>query len=161
MCHFYIITDSNIIKSLAAIERENHGFSSLGDGIEWSDLKTLCEKIDVPFNNQSLGQLLTVLLKKFYQIERTKFTKTEKEQIKQDQNNTCIRCNEELKKYHIDHIKPLSNGGTNERCNLQALCVSCHIEKTREEKEACEHIQLSNIKTTTFPLRGNGFYSLP
>jgi hypothetical protein len=61
MCHFYIITDSNIIKSLAAIERENHGFSSLGDGIEWSDLKTLCEKIDVPFNNQSLGQLLTVL----------------------------------------------------------------------------------------------------
>jgi hypothetical protein len=35
--------------------------NSLGDGIEWSDLKTLCEKIDVPFNNQSLGQLLTVL----------------------------------------------------------------------------------------------------
>jgi hypothetical protein len=30
--------------------------NSLGDGIEWSDLKTLCEKIDVPFNNQSHGQ---------------------------------------------------------------------------------------------------------
>lgn len=32
--------------------------------------------------------------------------------------------------YQIDHIKELRNGGTNHRCNLQALCPSCHARKT-------------------------------
>lgn len=32
--------------------------------------------------------------------------------------------------YDIDHIVPLSEGGTNDVSNLQALCVSCHRVKT-------------------------------
>ncbi len=30
----------------------------------------------------------------------------------------------------VDHIKPLSWGGTNEMINLQTLCKSCHENKT-------------------------------
>lgn len=33
----------------------------------------------------------------------------------------------------IDHIKPLSQGGTNQRDNLQPLCYQCHAAKTEHE----------------------------
>jgi 5-methylcytosine-specific restriction protein A len=33
----------------------------------------------------------------------------------------------------VDHIVPLSKGGTNERSNLQSLSKSCHSKKTARE----------------------------
>lgn len=30
----------------------------------------------------------------------------------------------------VDHIKPLARGGTHDKGNLQALCVTCHNRKT-------------------------------
>lgn len=33
----------------------------------------------------------------------------------------------------VDHILPISKGGTDERDNLQGLCYGCHDEKTRED----------------------------
>ena len=35
---------------------------------------------------------------------------------------------------HVDHIKPLEEGGTDDDANLQTLCRSCHGAKTREEQ---------------------------
>ncbi len=32
--------------------------------------------------------------------------------------------------YDVDHILPLSDGGTNEASNLQALCLMCHRVKS-------------------------------
>lgn len=34
----------------------------------------------------------------------------------------------------LDHIVPLSQGGTHDSTNLQALCRSCHQAKTRREQ---------------------------
>lgn len=34
---------------------------------------------------------------------------------------------------HLDHIVPLSQGGTDDDDNLQILCVPCHEEKTKAE----------------------------
>lgn len=34
----------------------------------------------------------------------------------------------------VDHIKPLSGGGTNHMDNLQPLCKSCHSRKTASER---------------------------
>lgn len=33
----------------------------------------------------------------------------------------------------IDHIIPLFKGGTDDRENLQPLCIPCHEEKTRAD----------------------------
>lgn len=38
-----------------------------------------------------------------------------------------------IEKYDIDHIKPVSVGGTNDRENLQALCKKCHETKSDVE----------------------------
>jgi 5-methylcytosine-specific restriction endonuclease McrA len=50
--------------------------------------------------------------------------------IKKMQKNKCAYCRVRLgRKYHIDHITPVSKGGTNDRCNLQIACVGCNLSK--------------------------------
>ena len=52
------------------------------------------------------------------------------------QGGKCVECGDtpESHKLHIDHIKPLADGGEpyNEQ-NLQILCVICHGKKTATE----------------------------
>lgn len=43
----------------------------------------------------------------------------------------CVLCAAPAEE--VDHIVPLSRGGTNEPSNLRALCVPCHRRVTREE----------------------------
>ena len=46
---------------------------------------------------------------------------------------TCERAVFGKGEIHLDHIVPLSQGGTDDDNNLQILCVSCHEDKTKEE----------------------------
>ena len=47
-----------------------------------------------------------------------------------------------------DHIQPVKNGGSQwERRNLQALCRSCHIRKTREEKHVSRESGLEIVSS--------------
>jgi 5-methylcytosine-specific restriction protein A len=52
-------------------------------------------------------------------------------------NYTCQQCKRVIgsKKgeCHVDHIKALSKGGTNDMDNLQTLCNTCHSIKTARE----------------------------
>lgn len=36
----------------------------------------------------------------------------------------------------VDHIVPLSQGGSDERSNKQGLCEPCHDEKSKAERAA-------------------------
>lgn len=48
----------------------------------------------------------------------------------------CAACRKVAygKRAHVDHIRPLEDGGTDADENLQVLCESCHGVKTREEQ---------------------------
>ena len=46
----------------------------------------------------------------------------------------CEGCAGLRKAQEVDHIIPLSRGGTDDAHNLQALCVECHAKKTRREQ---------------------------
>lgn len=45
------------------------------------------------------------------------------------QSGKCANCKAKLKKYHVDHIKPIKKGGTSDLDNLQILCPNCNMRK--------------------------------
>jgi len=54
--------------------------------------------------------------------------KAVREAIFKRDNNMCLLCNARFN-LTIDHIIPLSKGGTNYYTNLQTLCHSCNLNK--------------------------------
>lgn len=59
-----------------------------------------------------------------------KFTRADVEKLMSLQKSKCIYCPRSLKKkFHIDHIHPLSKGGSNWPSNLQLLCEPCNLHK--------------------------------
>jgi hypothetical protein len=74
-------------------------------------------KKNVPFKNQTFIQLVTQIRVKHYDEFKgiIQFSKDFKQRVsnKTDGKYACCNC-KISKKYHIDHIKPLSNNGTNE-----------------------------------------------
>ena len=117
--------------------------------VDTETIKSICEKQQLKYKNQSIGTLLMELLEKHFNCKRISFTKQEREQIVNSQNNFCNLCGDKIgKSFQIDHIRPLSNGGNNEKDNLQALCISCHQEKTKEEHNNCEHFNVKDYMSS-------------
>jgi len=79
--------------------------------------------------------------------------------VRKSQNKHCVgpRCDRYLKRseFHVDHIIPRVQGGTNDPSNLQALCITCHMKKTRQENSTrmTGAIRLSKAERSAFGLK--------
>jgi len=63
-------------------------------------------------------------------------------------NFTCRYCGQVLNRrdIHIEHINPISNGGTNHRCNLAVACASCNLKKSGDvDQEVIDKEHKNNI----------------
>jgi 5-methylcytosine-specific restriction protein A len=103
--------------------------------LDYKDVKKLCDDNKIIFTNQSFGAFVVQLKDKFFNSKSIRhiFTKEERKAIL-DETPICVICDKN-KGSQIDHIMPLSMGGTNEPENLQVLCKECHFEKTRAEQD--------------------------
>ena len=58
-------------------------------------------------------------------------TKRQKRTLLVLQNFRCALCDQEIEgRFECDHVVPKSRGGGSSTAELQALCISCHKEKT-------------------------------
>lgn len=57
------------------------------------------------------------------------------EKILLDQGHRCANCKVCVRVigYHVDHIQPLSKGGSNWPSNLQILCATCNLKKSNKD----------------------------
>lgn len=61
------------------------------------------------------------------------YTVTDIERLMVEQSGKCPYCLTEIVgRYHVDHILPLSRGGSNEASNIQLLCPSCNHHKSNK-----------------------------
>jgi len=52
----------------------------------------------------------------------------------EDQHGVCPRCKLEIDYFTVDHIVPLSRGGTNTMENVQPLCMECNSSKWNRDE---------------------------
>lgn len=58
-------------------------------------------------------------------------SRTQADRIRARDEHTCQKCG--TFGHEVDHITPVSQGGTNDDANLQVLCATCHMVKTQTE----------------------------
>lgn len=51
----------------------------------------------------------------------------------------CVRCSEWVPTLELDHIEPKGRGGEHDTSNMQWLCMSCHHDKTSEDRSTWTH----------------------
>ena len=72
-------------------------------------------------------------LKKRTKIEQRKlFAVEEKQKMLNKSKGVCSHCGKKVKigeNFTVEHVVPLSEGGTNDEDNLVALCADCNLEK--------------------------------
>ncbi|MBS7805775.1 HNH endonuclease [Rhizobiales bacterium TNE-4] len=66
----------------------------------------------------------------------------------------CAQCSLKItpgKRWDLDHVIPLSLGGSNDITNLQVLCQACHTQKTKSDVSSnakARRIQLRHLGAT-------------
>jgi hypothetical protein len=94
-------------------------------------------KRDLKYHGQKYGQFTLQALNEMGKRFRVKPMKEEKQFIIQRQGNKCATCDAPFSnEFNIDHIVPLSAGGTNDHENLHAICINCHTLKTTQEVQS-------------------------
>lgn len=71
--------------------------------------------------------------KKRHKRQRTHIPRGLRHEVFKRDNYTCVECGatkENGATLHVDHIIPVSRGGTDELCNLQTLCSDCNLNKS-------------------------------
>lgn len=137
------LVSGNLIPSLGYMKSVKKLIESII--IMSGDLDWLCEKftneLGIPFTYADLCDMYIFseeytdyIVKKNNKPKRkrTHIPKGIRHEVFKRDNYTCVECGakkEDGATLHIDHILPVSKGGTDEMDNLQTLCADCNLNK--------------------------------
>lgn len=149
-----IATNHKISRFEATINNECYYFvidpNQMHRNISYKTVKQLCEKKNIEFKNQSFTSLINQLKDLFFNDinKRITFDLQFRNQLLTKSKNKCSICKEKVEEFHIDHIRPLSNGGSNDLDNLQVLCLPCHQTKCQDEIENGIYKKVSDTQSS-------------
>ena len=103
--------------------------------------KPLTEFIEDLDNQRKLGEIRIKAIKVILlqnkpsktKRRRTRIPRGMRHEVFKRDNYTCVECGarkEDGATLHVDHIIPVSKGGTDELDNLQTLCSDCNLNKS-------------------------------
>ena len=121
-----------------------------GNKVNYKVVKKLCKNNSIEFKNQSFVSLINQLKDIFFNDvnKRVNFDQEFRNKILGRYKNKCNICKEKIDKFHIDHIMPISAGGSNDDDNLQVLCLGCHQKKTEDEVENGIYQRISETESS-------------
>lgn len=91
-------------------------------------------------NNPELARAKAARRRALKRSANGSHTKEDIKNLVSMQRGCCACCTKRLpSNYHVDHIIPLSKGGSNDRLNLQILCEKCNL--TKHTKDPIEFMQ--------------------
>ena len=89
------------------------------------------------YHGESKSVLTHRMMSALFVSRRMKIEDSVRQAILEKQEKKCAICGDDLKKrFEIDHISPLCQGGSNDPSNLRALCQPCHSEETYKLQQA-------------------------
>lgn len=103
------------------------------DGSKPDHLRAICKKCISSRRTSEEGRakskVLSHLRRSRQKMNTGKHTVQDIEAQYQRQKGKCYYCHKKLTKYHVDHVMPLSRGGSNGPDNLVIACQRCNNRK--------------------------------
>jgi 5-methylcytosine-specific restriction protein A len=118
--------------------------------ISYTQLSNVAVTNEINYVNEGVGSVILKILSKKNNEKREYLNEASKCELIESFENKCSHCQLSCEKFEIDHVVPLSDGGTNDIDNLQPLCVECHKKKTEEERKNGDYMAFKGLEEVSF-----------
>jgi 5-methylcytosine-specific restriction endonuclease McrA len=131
-----------------ALERDGYACQICGSKGPRLHVHHLDETGMGPSGNHDLSNLMTICVSCHASLhagrgvknQTMRFRERAKATILERDAYRCVKCGGTQGPLYIDHIIPVSHGGTNGISNGQTLCHTCHVSKTTDDRNALKHV---------------------
>jgi 5-methylcytosine-specific restriction endonuclease McrA len=100
-----------------------------GENIDYEQLKQIANQNNIKYVNEGIGSVILKVIENSKIHERKTLNEDEKLKLIKDYKSCCAICKIKVEIFEIDHIVPLSAGGSNETDNLQPLWAFDNLSK--------------------------------
>lgn len=129
----WALCNADHVRAKRKAKYEANKADSIAKAVEWNRMnKEARKQICARYSKANPDQMRATKAKRRARKSAApgEFTKTDVQAIGKSQKWLCAVCRTSIRfGYEADHVVPLAGGGTNDRVNLQLLCMPCNRSK--------------------------------